>query len=113
MPRKGTSLLDDVTILSAALAGLEAQREKLDEQIAQLRARLAELASPRPAPVKRQRVTRVARKKRTLSPEARQRIREAQKRRWAEFRKRMGEEQAVGAESAQATQPAVESEAGA
>jgi len=78
-------------ILEAALHGLEAQRQRLDEQIAQVRAMMgrrvgrppkggaaesgATAGSPSP------------RKKRTLSPEARKRIAAAQKKRWANFRK--------------------------
>lgn len=82
-------------ILEAALQGLEAQKNKLDDQIAQVRsmlgrragrpAKVADMSSeaeaPAPAPVKG------ARKKRVLSSEARKRIAVAQKKRWAAFRK--------------------------
>jgi hypothetical protein len=80
-------------ILEAALQGLEAQKNKLDEQIAQVRSLLGRRAG-RPvkaasssseeesaAPVKGNR------KKRVLSSEARKRIAIAQKKRWAAFRK--------------------------
>jgi hypothetical protein len=68
-------------ILEAALTGLEAQREKLDEQILQVRSMLRNKkteAFPHAAGVARKRV---------LSPEARKRIATAQKKRWAAFRK--------------------------
>jgi len=76
-------------ILEAALQGLELQRQKLDEHIAQVRSLLgrrvgrppkeghaASVAEVKKAPVKR-----------VLSAEARKRIAAAQKRRWAAFRK--------------------------
>ncbi|HMF74248.1 MAG TPA: hypothetical protein VK604_01165 [Bryobacteraceae bacterium] len=82
-------------ILEAALQGLEAQKSKLDDQIAQVRSMLGrragrpvkvasapgETESTAPAPVKG------TRKKRVLSSEARKRIAIAQKKRWAAFRK--------------------------
>lgn len=75
-------------ILEAALQGLEAQRDRLDEQIAQVRSmmgssnsRSAKASSEQPA------ATRSGRKKRVLTPEARKRIAAAQKKRWAAFRK--------------------------
>ena len=66
-------------ILAAALQGLEAQKQKLDEQIAQVRSMLGGRVS-KP-------VSGGTAKKRILSPEARQRIAAAQKKRWAEHRK--------------------------
>ena len=83
MPRTAKSL-QDASFLTAALEGLELQRRRIEEQIEQVRAmlggrkiRLAGGAfSNRPV------------RKRQLSPEARKRIAMAQKRRWAEYRKR-------------------------
>lgn len=63
----------DREILQAALEGLQAQRAKLDEQIAKVQA-LIEKTPMEPKP-------------RRLSDEAREKIVEAQKRRWETFRK--------------------------
>jgi hypothetical protein len=77
-------------ILEAALLGLESQRHKLDEQIAQVRSLLGRKAG-RPAKVAVSiAVTGAAggtSTRRVLSPEARKRIAAAQKKRWAAFRK--------------------------
>ena len=89
MPR--TSGTPSHDILEAALHGLEAQREKLDEQIAQVRQMLGSPKGGRPkaAAASGDAVTsaKQSRKKRTLTPEARKRIAAAQKKRWAAFRK--------------------------
>lgn len=78
-------------ILEAALQGLEAQRQKLDEQISQVRSLLGGRSAGRPAkaagghtPSAR---AETGQRKRVLSPEARKRIAAAQKKRWAAFRK--------------------------
>jgi hypothetical protein len=86
----------DREILEAALHGLELQREKLDQQIAQVRSFLGSPAR-RPGRPSKNAVngagsstggTKVATKeRRQLSPEARKRIAAAQKKRWAAFRK--------------------------
>lgn len=77
-------------ILEAALQGLEAQKQKLDEQIAQVRGMMGTRAG-RPAKKsaggESEGAPRRARKKRVLSAEARKRIAAAQKKRWAAFRK--------------------------
>jgi peptidoglycan hydrolase CwlO-like protein len=79
-------------ILEAALQGLEAQRTKLDEQIAHVRSLMGRRAGRPPKgepavsePTKH--ASASSRKKRVLSPEARKRIAAAQKKRWAAFRK--------------------------
>jgi hypothetical protein len=83
MPRPAKSL-QDASFLAAALEGLELQRRRIEEQIEQVRAMLGgrkvRLAGGVPA-------NKPARK-RLLSPEARKRIAMAQKRRWAEYRKK-------------------------
>jgi peptidoglycan hydrolase CwlO-like protein len=79
-------------ILEAALQGLEAQRQKLDEQISQVRSMMGQSA---PRSAKRAGTeggesaasNQSGRRKRVLSPEARKRIAAAQKKRWASFRK--------------------------
>lgn len=76
-------------ILEAALLGLESQRDKLDEQIAQVRSLLGRKAG-RPAKSAVSGMAAVSVQtngKRVLSPEARKRIAAAQRKRWAAFRK--------------------------
>ncbi len=69
-------------ILEAALTGLEFQRERVDQQIAQVRRLL------RPAPKKRAvAVQAPVKPRRTISLAGRRRIAAAQKKRWAEFKK--------------------------
>jgi hypothetical protein len=81
-------------ILEAALQGLESQRQRLDSQIAQVRAMMGN----RPGRPSKQSISndgvkpatatkKATRKRRVLSPEARKRIAVAQKKRWAAFRK--------------------------
>ena len=79
-------------ILEAALQGLEAQRERLEEQISQVQAMIGGRSGRRPGrPANtntgHETVAHATRKKRVLTPEARKRIAAAQKRRWAAFRK--------------------------
>ncbi len=87
----------DPTFLNAALEGLELQKQRIEEQIAYVRSLLGksggrattrknsaaagDIAGLVAAPATK------TRKKRVLSPAARKRIAEAQKKRWAEFRK--------------------------
>lgn len=79
-------------ILEAALQGLEAQRVKLEEQIAHVRSLMGRRVG-RPSRKESAKgeaakpAASATRKKRVLSPEARKRIAAAQKKRWAAFRK--------------------------
>jgi len=82
-------------ILEAALAGLEAQKQKIDRHIAELHRMLParrvggllkSVAKP-VAPIVGTAIGTKARKKHVLSPEARKRIADAQKKRWAAVRK--------------------------
>ena len=69
-------------ILAAALVGLEAQRNRIAAQLAELRERL------RPAKAARRPAAHEApKRKRTMSAEGRKRIVAAAKKRWAQFRK--------------------------
>ncbi len=75
--------LEEAAFLTAALEGLELQRARIEAQIAEVKAMLGgkrpkatEQEAEAPAP------------KRQLSSAARKRIAAAQKRRWAEFRKK-------------------------
>lgn len=87
-------------ILQAALQGLEAQKEKIDEQIAQVRSLMGRRVGRPPkqggqngSAAKKTSAgggSGATRKKRVLSAEARKRIAAAQKKRWAAFRKTQG-----------------------
>jgi len=74
-------------LLTAALEGLQLQRQRIEEQIRQVRALLG-VRRGRP-PLAKAAAGPVV-KRRTLSAEARRRISLAQKRRWAEYRKKAG-----------------------
>jgi hypothetical protein len=77
-------------ILEAALQGLEQQRQKLDDQIAQVRSLLGRRVGrpPKSGGASASAVSSGSSSpKRLLSEEARKRIAAAQKRRWAAFRK--------------------------
>lgn len=91
MPRT-TKPVQDAAFLNAALEGLELQRQRIEEQIRQVRAMLgrgpgrgrrAAAEAPAAAPAR----------KRELSEAARKRIAAAQKRRWAEYRKQHSEKE--------------------
>ncbi len=81
-PQKAVS---DPTLLAAALEGLLLQKQRIEDQISTVRSllgksggRAASTSAPAAAP----------RTKRVLSAAARKRIAEAQKKRWAEYRKK-------------------------
>lgn len=78
-PRK----LQDTALLQAALQGLELQRQKIEEQINEVKARLGHATEAKPGRGGR----------RTLSAAARKRIAAAQKRRWAEYRRQQQQQQ--------------------
>jgi len=84
--------LEDASLLTAALEGLELQRTRLDEQIQKVRAMLrkggsgkAAVEAAAPAAPK---AAGGPRKRRKLSAEGRARIAEAQRKRWAASRKK-------------------------
>ena len=83
MPRVGKAI-GNQQLLAAALEGLQLQKQRIEEQIQQVRLLLGMSNS------KRGRLSGSANKKSgagRLSPAARKRIAAAQKRRWAEYRK--------------------------
>lgn len=95
-----TSAAPNSEILEAALQGLETQKQKIDEQISQVRSMMGRRVGRPPKTAgsgggTASSATKAAsggnsggrRKKRVLSPEARKRIAAAQKKRWAAFRK--------------------------
>ncbi len=84
---RGKGLTDDIATLQMALIGYEIERQKIDAKIKEIQGQIGrrkvrsvdvagvEVAAPR---------------KRVLSAAARKRIAMAQKRRWAEHRKKTG-----------------------
>ncbi len=83
MPRAMT--VNDQSLLSAALEGLELQRQRIEEQIRDVRSRLGKRAG-RVSAESDASEPKTGRK-RQLSAAARKRIAAAQKKRWAEYRK--------------------------
>jgi hypothetical protein len=83
---------DRARLLEMALKGLESDRSKLDEEIAEIKREIGHRpAGAKPAEVK----TAVgapgaSRKKRTMSAEARRKISEGMKRRYAELKRLAG-----------------------
>src|ERR1035441_7269458 len=68
-------------ILAAALEGFEAQKKRMEDQIAELKATLSgESTKPAASPVP-------AKRKRTMTAAARKLISAAQKKRWAKLKK--------------------------
>jgi hypothetical protein len=90
MPRTGNSLRDH-SLLTAALEGLELQKQRIDEQIQEVRSLLGKTPGRRGRPPGSA-TTNSATKRPAgrLSAAARKRIATAQKRRWAEYRKSVG-----------------------
>jgi hypothetical protein len=78
--------LSDPEILQAALEGLKAQRTKLETQISAIEAALGGSRRGRPANSVKT-ASSAPRAKRTMSAAARKRIAEAQRERWARYRK--------------------------
>jgi Skp family chaperone for outer membrane proteins len=86
MPR--TKSVQDVGLLTAALEGLEAQKQRIDDQIRRVQALLGgSRRAPRAASNLDAAAVKTTRK-RQLSAAARRRIAAAQKRRWAEYRRK-------------------------
>jgi hypothetical protein len=97
MPR-GKRTATDTTMLSMALVGYELEKQKIDEKIQEIRSVLGSQAAPAKRAYKRRKATGSAsidavpaegRKRRTLSAAARKRIAIAQRKRWAEHRKKL------------------------
>jgi len=77
---------EDLTTLQMALVGYQIEKQKIDDKISEIQAQLKgrRIVLPSAAATKRAPVT-----KRVLSPAARRRIAAAQRKRWAEHRKRV------------------------
>jgi len=84
MPRPRKSVTDE-SLLNAALEGLELQKQRIEDQIKDVRARLGKGTGRRGRPPGS--AARKAGGRKPLSAAARKRIAVAQKRRWAEYRK--------------------------
>ena len=90
--------VDQAALYEAALEGLELQKQRLEEQIRMVRSLVGGKKTSAAAPVSEAAETRTpktprrvkskgkSQRKRNLSPEARARIAEAQRKRWAVFR---------------------------
>jgi hypothetical protein len=99
MPLSGSTLRNH-SLLTAALEGLELQKQRIDEQIREVRALLGKSPARRGRPPGSARPGASAgpggsgagakRAAGRLSPAARKKIAAAQKRRWAEYRKANG-----------------------
>jgi hypothetical protein len=83
---------EDLVMLQMALIGYQHQKQKIDEKIHEIEARLKGKKSVDAAPATA--AAKPARVKRVLSAAARKRIGAAQKKRWAEQRKRLAAGQA-------------------
>jgi hypothetical protein len=93
MPRPRENSPNNI-LLQAALEGLEVQRQRIDQQITQVRSMMGVATVRRGRPPGRHSSATASaptRRKRRLSEDARQRIAAAQKRRWAEYRKNSSE----------------------
>jgi hypothetical protein len=77
--------VQDPALLEAALEGLQIQKQRIEDQIEQVRSLLGHGAGRRGRLLNTASPTES--KKRVLSPAARKRIAAAQKKRWAQFRK--------------------------
>ncbi len=85
----------DELILEAALIGLEQKRQEIQGRIDEIRGSLRGESRPAPTPVKQSAPQAVSstpaaggqKKRRTMSPEARERIAAAQRKRWAASKK--------------------------
>jgi len=72
-----------------ALVGYEIEKQKIDDKIKEIQAQLKGRRGPASSPSVA--TKRAAGTKRVLSPAARRRIAAAQKKRWAEHRKRLAQ----------------------
>ena len=75
---------EDLSTLQMALVGYEIEKQRIEDKISEIRARL----KGKPAASKASAEPKAAKVRRVLSPAARKRIAAEQKKRWAEHRKR-------------------------
>jgi len=86
--------MNDPLILEAALEGLLAQKQRIEDQIGQVRAMLGKTSARNVRAAAVGRTAAPTLRKRVMSAAARKRIAEAQRRRWAEFRKKTAQKEA-------------------
>ena len=79
--------MNDPALLQAALDGLEAQKARIEQQIAHVRQLLGQRRTGTHSRDGRQ-ASAAPERRRELSPAARKRIAAAQKKRWADYRKK-------------------------
>lgn len=89
-----SSPVNTATFLEAALEGLQLQKQRIEEQIAQVRGMLGHGKGSSPKAAAKSAATTttaapVAKERRKLSAAARKRIAIAQKKRWAAYRKEL------------------------
>ncbi|HLK50411.1 MAG TPA: hypothetical protein VKT49_19860 [Bryobacteraceae bacterium] len=84
--RSGSGSAGDADFLAAALRGYEQQRSQIEARMAELRKELGRRGAGNSAGAWSGSTSAPARKKRTLSAAARERIAEAQRKRWAAAR---------------------------
>lgn len=101
MARGKSATSDDLTTLQMALVGYELERQKIDDKIREIRARLGG-RKMQAAPAAAGGATPAQPRKRNLSAAARKRIADAQKRRWAEHRKAAAQGKSAGRKQPQA-----------
>lgn len=88
MARGKAPLANDIATLQMALVGYQIERQKIDEKIKEIQALLGVRRGPAPAVKGEAAGVSAAPRKRNLSAAARRRIAMAQKRRWAEHRRK-------------------------
>lgn len=86
MPRGRSS--SDMATLAMALVGYEIEKQKIEDRIREIRAQLGTGGGARSAAAK---PAAGSHRKRTLSADARKRIAAAQRKRWAEHRKKLAQ----------------------
>ncbi|HVT94922.1 MAG TPA: hypothetical protein VHD76_18880 [Bryobacteraceae bacterium] len=82
--------MNSENFLQAALEGLQLQKQRLDEQIAQVRSLLGQRKPVSAASSATTATSGAPRQRRELSAAARKRIAAAQRKRWAAYRKKAG-----------------------
>lgn len=85
---RGRRSSQDSATLEMALVGYQLEKQKIDDKIREIEALLKGKRVAAPSAVAAKKVARV---KRVLSPAARKRIAAAQRKRWAEHRKRQAQ----------------------
>ena len=88
MPRHNGKV-NNAALLTAALEGLEAQKRRIEEQIGQVQGMLGHRRGRPPAAQSESHPATAVSQRRPLSSAARKRIAAAQKRRWAEYRRKL------------------------